>query len=133
MFEEEYISENLHKFSLLDIILVEIVYFLVGVLIATNYYALMNMSWIFDIVIALIAMAPIIIHLFTIQGSLLDKIHHYVETNNPAYQTLLFFSMFFLGCTLANLLPVLSLVPWYGYIILMIVLSIKPMRSNLFW
>ena len=123
----------MHKFSLLDIVLVELVYLLVGMLIATNYFALMNMSWIFDIVLALIAGVPILLHLFTIEGSLLDKIHHYVETNNPAYQTLLFFSMFFIGCTLVNLLPILTSVPWYAYVILIIILAIKPMRSNLFW
>ena len=133
MFEEEFIANKLRKFSLIDICLVSIVYFLVGLLIATNYYPLQNISWIFYLVLICITGIPIILHLFTVEGPLLDRIHHYVKTNNQAYQTLLFLTMFFLGCIVATFITSLCLIPSYIYIILIIIFAIKPMRSNLFW
>ena len=133
MFEEEYVSEKLQKFSLIDIALVSLVYFVVGILVSTGYPALMKISGLFYIIITLIAVMPITLHLLTVEGSLLTKIQHYVKTNNPAYQILLFFTMFFLGCMIVSLAPILSCIPWYGYIALIMILAIKPMRSNLFW
>jgi len=133
MFEEEFIASKLRKFSLVDICLVSLVYFLVGLLVSTNYYPLLHISWIFYLVLICITSIPIILHLFTVYGLLLDRIHHYVKTNNPAYQTLLFLTMFFLGCIVVTFITSLCLIPSYIYIILIIILAIKPMRSNLFW
>lgn len=47
MYEEQFLAEKLQQFSLLDIALVKIVYFLVGLLVATNYIVLTSVSWIF--------------------------------------------------------------------------------------
>lgn len=47
MYEEQFLAEKLQQFSLLDIALVKIVYFLVGLLIASNYIILTSISWIF--------------------------------------------------------------------------------------
>ena len=34
---------------------------------------------------------------------------------------------------LEMLIPVLLVVPWYTYVILIVVFAIKPMLSNIFW
>ncbi|ABK90318.1 hypothetical protein IBE20_03295 [Francisella tularensis subsp. novicida] len=133
MYEEQFLAEKLQQFSLLDIALVKIVYFLVGLLVATNYIVLTSVSWIFYLLMFLIAVFPIVIHLFSFEGSYIQKARKYLKTNKPSYQVLLFFSMFFFACTLAVLIPALSLVPWYVYMILIIIFAIKPMRSNMFW
>jgi hypothetical protein len=133
MFEEEYLSEKLQRFTLLDLGLVKIVYCLVGLLVVTNYLVLMRVSWIFYLLMALIALFPLMLHLFSFEGSYLEKSRKYVKTNKPAYQVLLFFTEFFFACMIATLIPVLALVPWYVYIILIVVFAIKPMRSNMFW
>ncbi|ABI82539.1 hypothetical protein FM755_09045 [Francisella tularensis] len=133
MYEEQFLAEKLQQFSLLDIALFKIVYFLVGLLVATNYIVLTSVSWIFYLLMFLIAVFPIVIHLFSFEGSYIQKARKYLKTNKPSYQVLLFFSMFFFACTLAVLIPALSLVPWYVYLILIIIFAIKPMRSNMFW
>ncbi|MBK2250380.1 hypothetical protein [Francisella tularensis] len=133
MYEEQFLAEKLQQFSLLDIALFKIVYFLVGLLVATNYIVLTSVSWIFYLLMFLIAVFPIVVHLFSFEGSYIQKARKYLKTNKPSYQVLLFFSMFFFACTLAVLIPALSLVPWYVYLILIIIFAIKPMRSNMFW
>jgi hypothetical protein len=133
MFEEEFLSEKLQQFSLLDIALVKVVYLLVGFLVATNYLVLTMVSWIFYLVLFLIAACPIVIHLFSFEGSYIEKAHKYLKTNKPSYQVLLFFSMFFFACMIVVLVPALILVPWYVYLVLIVVFAIKPMRSNMFW
>ena len=133
MYEEEFLSEKLQKFSLVDIALVKCVYFLVGLLIATSYLVLTTVSWVFYTLMFLIAALPIVLHLLSFEGSYLEKARQYLKTNKPAYQVLLFFSMFFFACAIAVLLPAATLVPWYAYVVLIGLLAIKPMRSNLFW
>lgn len=95
MYEEQFLAEKLQQFSLLDIALVKIVYFLVGLLVATNYIVLTSVSWIFYLLMFLIAVFPIVIHLFSFEGSYIQKARKYLKTNKPSYQVLLFFSMFF--------------------------------------
>ena len=133
MYEEEFLSEKLQHFSLVDIGFVKIVYLLIGILIATNYMALLNISWIFYILLYFVAVVPIALHLLSFEGTYIEKSRQYLKTNKPSYQVLLFFAMFFLGCTLAVLVPVLSMVPWFVYIVLIVALAIKPMRSNMYW
>ncbi|WP_150466602.1 hypothetical protein [Francisella sp. SYW-9] len=133
MYEEEFLSEKLQHFTLVDIALVKIVYLLVGLLIATNYLELTSISWIFYLLMFLVAAFPIVIHLFSFEGSYIEKARMYLKTNKPSYQVLLFFSMFFFACMLTVLIPILILVPWYVYVILIVIFAIKPMRSNMFW
>ncbi|AEE26820.1 hypothetical protein [Francisella hispaniensis] len=133
MNEEQFLAEKLQQFSLLDIALVKIVYFLVGLLIASNYIILTSISWVFYLLMFLTAVFPIAIHLLSFEGSYIEKARGYLKTNKPSYQVLLFFSMFFFACMLAVLIPVLLVVPWYAYVILIVVFAIKPMRSNIFW
>ena len=133
MYEEDFLSEKLQKFSLADIMLVKGVYFLVGLLIVTNYLVLTMVSWVFYLVMFLIAAFPLALHLLSFEGSYIQKARQYLKTNKPAYQVLLFFSRFFFACMIVVLLPAAMLVPWYVYIVLIILLAIKPMKSNLFW
>ncbi|ASG68557.1 hypothetical protein fh0823_15980 [Francisella halioticida] len=133
MYEEEFLSEKLQRFTLVDIALVKIVYFLVGLLVVTNYLVLTTVSWIFYLLMALMAVFPIVIHLFSFEGSYVEKARMYLKTNKPSYQVLLFFSQFFFACMLTVLIPALILVPWYVYVILIVIFAIKPMRSNMFW
>ncbi|AJI55090.1 putative membrane protein [Francisella philomiragia] len=133
MYEEEFLSEKLQHFTLVDIALVKIVYFLVGLLVATNYLVLTEVSWIFYLLMFLTAVFPIVIHLFSFEGSYIEKARMYLKTNKPSYQVLLFFSQFFFACMIVVLVPVLIVVPWYVYAILIVIFAIKPMRSNMFW
>ncbi|APC91067.1 MULTISPECIES: hypothetical protein [Francisella] len=133
MYEEQFLAEKLQQFTLVDIALVKIVYFLVGVLVATNYLVLTTVSWIFYLLMFLTAVFPIVIHLFSFEGSYIEKARMYIKTNKPSYQVLLFFSQFFFACMLVVLVPILIVVPWYVYAILIVVFAIKPMRSNMFW
>ena len=133
MNQEKFFSEKLQKFSLLDIALVKCVYFLVGLLMATNYLVLTTISWIFYLVMFSIAALPIVLHLLSFKGSYLEKVRQYLKTNKPAYQVLLFFSMLFSACMMAVLIPYVIQMPWYAYVVLIVLLAIKPMRSNLFW
>lgn len=91
MYEEQFLAEKLQQFSLLDIALFKIVYFLVGLLVATNYIVLTSVSWIFYLLMFLIAVFPIVIHLFSFEGSYIQKARKYLKTNKPSYQVLLFF------------------------------------------
>ncbi|MBK2094439.1 hypothetical protein IB680_01915 [Francisella philomiragia] len=133
MYEEEFLSEKLQRFTLVDIALVKIVYFLVGLLIISSYSTLALVSWVFYLLMFLTAVFPIVIHLLSFEGSYIEKALKYLKTNKPSYQVLLFFSMFFFACMLAVLIPALLDVPWYIYVILIAVFAIKPMRSNMFW
>ena len=133
MYEEDFLSEKLQHFSIVDIGFVKIVYLLIGILIATNYMALLNISWMFYIVMYLIAVMPITLHLLSFEGTYIEKSRQYLKTNKPSYQVLLFFAMFFLGCALAVLIPILTMIPWFVYIVLIVALAIKPMRSNMYW
>ncbi|APC96551.1 hypothetical protein [Francisella frigiditurris] len=133
MSAEEFLSKKLQKFSLLDIALVKWVYLFIGALTCTLYTPLLNVSWIFFLLMALIAQFPLLIHFFTSEGTYMEKARHYLATNKPAYQVLLFFSTFFFGCMITVLAPVLITVPWYAYVGIIVVLAIKPMTSNMFW
>ncbi|AJI56737.1 putative membrane protein [Francisella philomiragia] len=133
MYEEEFLSEKLQRFTLVDIALVKIVYFLVGLLIISSYSTLALVSWIFYLLMFLTAVFPIVIHLLSFEGPYIEKAHKYLKTNKPSYQVLLFFSIFFFACMLAVLIPVVLDVPWYVYVILIAIFAIKPMRSNMFW
>ena len=133
MLTEDFLSHKLQRFSLFDLILVKLVYLILGILVSTNYQDLLSISWIFYLIFALISAFPLYLHFFATKGSYLDKSKNYLRTNKPSYQVLLFLSMFFLGCTLSVLISWLSLISWWAYVILIIILAIKPMRSNVFW
>jgi hypothetical protein len=98
-----------------------------------SYVKLLNIGFAFYLIIAIIATVPLIMHIFSFEGNYMDKCKSYLKTNAPAYQVLLFISCFFFGCFLATLIPALSCITWWQYLILIVILAIKPMKSNMFW
>ncbi len=86
MTEESFLSEKLRKFSLLDLMLVKLVYLFIGLLALSLYPKLVQVGWWFYLVLTLIAAFPLWIHLFSFKGSYLEKAEQYRNTNNPAYQ-----------------------------------------------
>ncbi len=130
---EKFLSEKLQRFSLVDIMLVRVVYLLIGLLTASLYTQLAMISWIFYVVMMLIAGSPIIFRLFSFEGSMLSRAKQFVKSNMPSFQILLFFISFFLGCALVSAIPWLIGVDWWIYVGLIVVFAIKPMKSNMFW
>ena len=130
---EKFLSEKLRKFSLLDICLVRVVYLLIGLLVATSYTPLSNISSIFYFIMLVIAAIPLLAHFFATKGTFIVKAKEFINTNTPAYQVLLFFVSFFLGCALCVLIPAFEYVEWYYYVALIVIFAIKPITSNIYW
>lgn len=133
MTEESFLSEKLRNFSLLDLILVKLVYLFIGLLVFSLYSRLNQIDWWFYFALTLIATFPLWLHLFSFKGSYIEKTKQYIKTNNPAYQVLLFLSLAFFACLLGTWFPVLNLQDWWYYLIIIIILAIKPLKSNIFW
>ena len=133
MTEESFLSEKLRSFSLLDLILIKLVYLFIGLLVFSLYSKLSEINWWFYFALALITNFPVWIHLFSFKGNYLKKTKQYIKTNNPAYQVLLFLSLTFFACLLGTWFPILNLQDWWYYLIIILILAIKPLKSNIFW
>lgn len=131
---ETNLSGKLRRFNSLDLVLVILVYFTVSLLIASNYMPLSVIDWWFYLILAIVCVFPLVVHLISQPGdSFHSKFQACVKSNQPALQVLLFLTTFFLGCLANVLLPVLSEVPWWVYLVLIVVLAIKPLQKNWFW
>lgn len=133
MTAEQFLSEKLRRFSLLDISLVKAVYFLFGLLIFVLYPALESLDWWFYGLLGLAAAFPLWLHFFTFEGSYFDKGRAYLKSNSPALQVLLFMTQMFFALMLACLIPWLVSGEWWLYLVLIFVLAIKPMTTTVFW
>ena len=133
MTAEQFLSEKLRRFSILDIGLVKAVYFLFGLLIYPYYPPLHQLDWWFYAILGVITTFPLSVHFFHAPGSYLDKGRAYLESNSPALQVLLFLTQVFFAFMFASLIPWLVSGPWWIYVGLMIVLAIKPMTTTVFW
>ncbi len=133
MTTERYLSKQLQKFSILDLTLVKLVYLVFGILIFSLYSELTLLSWWFYFALALLCNCPLLIHLFSQKGPLVEKIQKYIKTNNPSNQVLLFLNVFFLALMLCTLIPVLASASWWVYVILMIITGIKPLTTTWVW
>ncbi len=133
MTAENFLSKKLQKFSMVDLAFVKWVYFVVGLLVCALYPKVMILDWVFYLVLTVFCAMPLYIHLFSQPGDLLAKMKAYLKTNNPSNQVLLFFSMFFFALMMATLLPVLASVSWWVYVVLIMVLAIKPLTVTWFW
>jgi hypothetical protein len=133
MTAENFLSKQLQKFTLVDLSLVKSVYFLFGLLIFTLYPRLSFLDWWFYCILFVLCWLPLAVHFFSQEGALLEKAHAFLKTNNPSNQVLLFLSTFFFAFMLCVLVPVLASVPWWGYVILMIALAIKPLTKTWCW
>jgi len=133
MTAESFLSKKLQKFSILDLALVKSVYFVFGLLIFVLYPNLSALDWWFYLVLLMMCAMPLEVHLFSQSGSLIQKMHAFLKTNNPSNQVLLFLSVFFSACMFGVWFPVLVSGAWWLYVIIMIPLAIKPMTKTWFW
>ncbi|KTC85310.1 hypothetical protein [Legionella cincinnatiensis] len=134
MSAETYLSKKLHRFDLIDYVLVMIVYFVVGLLIFSIYPPLRGIDWWFYLLLLIIGIFPLIIHLVSRPGDTLkSKFHSCVKTNTPALQVLLFLGMFFFSCIMELIFPIFDQVPLWVYLIIIVILSLKPLQKTWFW
>jgi hypothetical protein len=130
---EKKLSKQLQQFSVIDLACVKTVYFVCSLLFFSLYPAVSVLDWWFYLVISLLCAIPLEIHVFSQKGSLLEKIHIYLKTNNPSNQMLLFLSVFFFTLMLGTLFPILTRAYWWVYLIIMVLVAIKPTRKSWFW
>lgn len=131
---EEYLTNKLSRFSLLEYILVMLVYLVIGLLIASFYTPLQTLGWWFDLIVVVLSAFPLIVHLLSQPGKRFrERINSCLKHNTPALQVLLFISMFFFALFMISLLPLLAQVKWWIYVILIIVFAILPLRKSWVW
>ena len=130
---EQFLSGKLRKFSIIDIGLVKVVYFLFGLLVYSNYPPLAAPDWWFWLVLSTVSGFPLVIHYFSFPGSLFAKGRAYLASNSPALQVLLLLTQCFAAFLLAKLLPILASGAWWIYVGLIVLLAIKPMTRTVFW
>ena len=124
---DSFLSKKLQQFSILDLGLVKCVYLVVGLLIYSLYPKLAALNWWFYLVLTVLCSMPLWIHLFSQKGTLLEKMHYYLKTNNPSNQVLLALAMFFLALMLGTLLPIVVSAHWWIYVVVITILAIKPL------
>lgn len=130
---ESTLSKKLQQFSIIDYSFVKLVYVVFGFLIFSVYPKLSSLDWWFYLVLFVICALPLYVHLLSQPGGLIDKLHGYLKSNNLALQMLLAMTCFFFALMLGVLLPVLVSAAWWVYLIIMIVLAIKPLTVSWFW
>lgn len=130
---ESYLSGQLRKFSFVDFGFVKSVYFVVGLFVYSLYSALSSLSWIFYLVMGILCALPLYIHMFSQKGNLWEKSQMYLQTNTPSNQVLLFLSLFFFALMVGTLVPVMVTGAWWLYILIIVVLAIKPLTKTWFW
>ncbi len=133
MTAESYLEQKLQKFSILDISLIKLVYFVLSLLICSLYPDLLEIHWAFYLLMSIFCAMPILVHLLSQSGGFLEKVKIYLKTNNPANQMLLFLSTFFFALMLGTLLPVITELAWWVYVIAIIILAIKPLQTSWVW
>ncbi|MDF1678343.1 MAG: hypothetical protein P1U32_06575 [Legionellaceae bacterium] len=133
MTAESFLSKQLHKFSLVDLSLVKSVYFVFGLLFSTLYPRLSFLDWWFYCILFIICWLPLAVHFFSLEGDLFEKARAFLKTNNPSNQVLLFLSTFFFALMLCVLIPPLIGVYWWIYLIIMVVLAMKPLTKTWCW
>jgi hypothetical protein len=130
---ENFLSKQLQKFTLVDLSLVKTVYFVFGLLIFTIYPRLSFLDWWFYCILFILCWLPLAVHFFSQKGEFLEKAHAFLKTNNPSNQVLLFLSTFFFAFMLCVLIPALTSVYWWVYLLIMVGLAIKPLTKTWFW
>jgi hypothetical protein len=130
---ESFLEEKLQKFSIIDLSCIKLVYFFMSLMIYVLYPTLSALSWFCYLLLYLLSAMPLYIHLFSQPGTLLEKTHGYLKTNDPAKQVLLFLAVFFFALTLATFIPSLLTLPWWQYFLIAAIFAIKPMTVSWFW
>lgn len=131
---EEYLCSKLSRFSIIEYILVMLVYFTIGLLITSFYTVLQSIGWWFDLIVVGVCAFPLIVHLVSQPGDHFgEKIQSCLKNNTPALQILLFLAAFFFALFLTALFPILAQAKWWIYVILIVVLAIQPLRTSWIW
>ncbi len=130
---ESKLEGKLRKFSLVDFACVKSVYFVCGLLVFSLYPTLAALDWWFYFTLAIFCAFPLWVHMFSQPGKLIEKMHQYIQTNGPSNQVLLFFAQFFFALMLGVLLPILVSFSWWVYVLIIVVLAIKPMTVSWVW
>lgn len=133
MSAESFLSKQLQKFSLIDLVFVKSVYCVVTLLIFSLYRDLALLSYWFYGALLVICAFPIEVHLFSQPGNLLDKTRAYLKSNTPSNQVLLFLSVFFASIILGKYFPILVSGQWLLYVMIIIPLMAKPLTKTWFW
>ncbi|HAU0990328.1 TPA: hypothetical protein ACT9M9_001656 [Legionella pneumophila] len=134
MSAEIFLSDKLRRFEVIDYIFVILVYYVFGLMILSVYPPLMGIAWWFYLIVLAICAFPLIIHLISQPGkTLLSKFNPCVKSNTPSLQVLLSLVMFFAACIVVSFIPMLAHVKWWVYLIIMVLLSLKPLQKNWFW
>lgn len=130
---ETFLEKQLQKFSIMDLSLVKFVYFFLSLMIFSLYPKLSALDWWFYLTLTLVCALPLWIFLFSQPGGLFEKMRLYLTSNTPSKQVLLFLSVFFFALMLGVLLPVLISYAWWYYVIISLLLAIKPLTVSRFW
>lgn len=133
MTAESFLKKRLQKFSILDLALIKLVYFVIGLLVASLYPQLIGNDWLFYLIISLFCATPLLIHLFAQKGNYSEKLRLYLKTNNPSNQMLLFLSTFFFALMVACLAPILTEFSWWIYLAIIVACAIKPLQTSWVW
>lgn len=130
---ESYLEKKLQKFSVVDLVFIKTVYLVLGLLVCSLYPKLITLHWFYYLILSFFCSLPLMVHLFSQKGNLTKKITKYLKTNNPANQMLLFLATFFFALMLGTLIPVIIELNWWIYLIVIIILAIKPLRTSWVW
>lgn len=133
MTAESFLKKRLQKFSILDLALIKLVYFVLGLLVASLHPQLIDNDWLFYLIISLFCATPLLIHLFAQKGNYSEKLRLYLKTNNPSNQMLLFLSTFFFALMVACLAPILTEFSWWIYLAIIVACAIKPLQTSWVW
>ena len=130
---EGYLESRLQKFSILDVALIKLVYFVFGLLICSLYPKLLTLDWWYYLSLTVLCALPLWFHFMSLDGSFLERANAYLRTNTPSFQELLFLTLFFFAMMMGVLLPVITHAYWWVYGIIIIALSIKPVNTSWVW
>ena len=133
MTAETFLKEKLQKFSILDYTCVKLVYFFISLLIFSLYAPIAGLGWLFYALLAVLSALPLWIHLASLEGALIEKVHAFLKTNTPSNQVLLFLSTFFATLMICVLCPFIGSFSWCIYLTLAIIFAIKPLTVTWFW
>lgn len=130
MTAETFLSEKLRRFNVIEYILVISTYIVVGLWIVSAYPPLRAVGWWFYLLMMIICVLPLIVHLISQPGDTLKaKFLPYVKSISPSLQMLLFLATFFLSCIVVSIFPIFVDIRWWIYLILILVLAVKPIHT----
>lgn len=125
------LSNKLRRLSIFDFILIKWVYLTLGILLASTYPPLYYLSIWSYLILSLIAATPLLMLTFSFNGNLFEKAKQYLANNTPSNQVLTLISCASIGIALAIFLPILTQLRWYLYLIIMLLLALKPLLKVL--